>query len=257
MAAALPALFVGHGSPMNCVADNTFTRDMARLGAELPRPRAVLVVSAHWLTRGSRVTSDRQPKTIHDFYGFPAELYELDYPAPGSPKLANRVADVTAGAVLLDDQWGLDHAAWMVLRAIYPAADVPVLELSLDLQRTPLEHYELGRLLTPLRDEGVLLMGSGNIVHNLRLIDWNTDAPTLPWAREFDAWVESAVADHRHEDLIDYQARGPNAFLAAPTPDHYWPLLYALAVQRDGELVETVHMSWQHASVSMRCLKVG
>ena len=257
MNAPLPALFVGHGSPMNCVADNAFTRDMARLGAALPRPQAVLVVSAHWLTRGSRVPSARQPKTIHDFYGFPAELYELNYPAAGSPELAGRVAEATAGAVRPDDQWGLDHAAWMVLRTMYPAADIPVLELSLDVQLTPLEHYELGRMLAPLRDEGVLVMGSGNIVHNLRLIDWNEDAPTLPWAREFDSWVEAAVADHRHEDLVAYLARGPNALLAAPTPDHYWPLLYALALQRDGESVQTAHMSWQHSTVSMRCLQIG
>jgi 4,5-DOPA dioxygenase extradiol len=253
----LPALFVGHGSPLNCVADNAFTRDLRRLGQKLPRPRAVLVISAHWLTSGSLVTAGKQPATIHDFYGFPQELYELRYAAPGSAELAARVGELTGGEVVADAQRGLDHAAWMVLRNMYPAADVPVLEMSLDLTLNERRHYELGRRLAPLRDEGVLLMGSGNIVHNLLRIDWNVEANPAEWAVAFDAWVEAAVRDGRHDDLVDYLERGPQALLAAPTNDHYLPLLYSLAWQQPGEAVETVHMSFQHSTVSMRCLQIG
>ena len=253
----LPALFVGHGSPLNCVADNAFTRDMQRLGEELPRPRAVLVFLAHWLTSGSFVTAGDHPGTIHDFSGFPRELYELRYPAPGSPELAARVGELTGGVVVADEQRGLDHAAWMVLRNMYPAAELPVLEMSLDLTVSEREHYALGRRLAPLRDEGVLLMGSGNIVHNLRLIDWSADANPADWAVEFDAWVEAAVRDGRHDDLIEYLGRGPKASLAAPTNDHYLPLLCSLALQQPGEKAETVHMSFQHSTVSMRCFQIG
>ena len=253
----LPALFVGHGSPLNCVADNAFTRDMRRLGEELPRPRAVFVFSAHWLTSGSFVTAGDRPGTIHDFSGFPRELYELRYPAPGSPELAARVGELTGGVVVTDEQRGLDHAAWMVLLSMYPAAELPVLEMSLDLTLSERQHYELGRRLAPLRDEGVLLMGSGNIVHNLRLIDWSADAEPADWAVAFDAWVEAAVRDGRHDDLIEYLGRGPKALLAAPTNDHYLPLLYSLALQQPDESVETVHMSFQHGTVSMRCFRVG
>ncbi len=256
-AARLPALFVGHGSPLNCVADNAFTRDMRRLGEELPLPRAVLVVSAHWLTSGSFVTAGEQPATIHDFYGFPQELYELRYPAPGSAELAARVGELTGGVVAADAQRGLDHAAWMVLRNMYPAADVPALEMSLDLTLSERRHYELGRRLAPLRDEGVLMMGSGNIVHNLQRIDWNAEAQPTEWAVAFDAWAEAAVRDGRHDDLVDYLGRGPQALLAAPTNDHYLPLLYSLAWQQPGETAETVHMSFQHSTVSMRCFQIG
>ena len=252
-----PALFVGHGSPMNCVADNVFTRDMHALGSTLPRPRAILVVSAHWLTRGTFVTADARPETIHDFYGFPEELYALRYPAPGAPELAQRVAAVTSGMVQPAPGRGLDHAAWMVLRSMYPAADVPTLEMSLDMTLSERRHYELGARLAPLRDEGVLVIGSGNIVHNLHIVDWSEDAPTADWAREFDAWVRDALAERRHKDLIDYLERGPQARMAAPTADHYLPLLYAVALQRPDETVTTVHESFQHATVSMRCAQFG
>ena len=249
------AVFVGHGSPMNIVADNGYTRDLEELGTALAKPRAVLVVSAHWMTRGFFVGSDETNLTIHDFYGFPDELYEKRYPAPGAPDVAQRVVELTGGAVRAAER-GLDHAAWAPLIRIWPAADVPVLELSLDLAEPAADHYALGRLLAPLRDEGVLLMGSGNVVHNLNRIDWDENAPAFAWATEFDDFVAGAVAERRHQDLVDYLAH-PLGRAAAPTPDHYLPLLYVLAAQGADESVTTVHEGIQHGSVSMRCLQAG
>ena len=198
-----PAIFIGHGSPMNIVADNSYTRDLEKLGTALAKPRAVLVVSAHWMTHGFFVGSDETNVTIHDFYGFPDELYEKRYPAPGAPDVAQRVVELTGGVVQPAER-GLDHAAWAPLIRVWPEADVPVLELSIDLAEPAADHYALGRLLAPLRDEGVLVMGSGNMVHNLRAIDWDEDAPPFDWAVEFDAFAADAVAERRHQDLIDY-----------------------------------------------------
>jgi 4,5-DOPA dioxygenase extradiol len=254
-AARQPAIFIGHGSPMNIVADNSYTRDLEKLGTALAKPRAVLVVSAHWMTHGFYVGSDETNVTIHDFYGLPDELYEKRYPAPGAPDVAARVVELTGGAVRAAER-GLDHAAWAPLIRVWPEADVPVLELSIDLARPAADHYELGRLLAPLRDEGVLLMGSGNIVHNLRAIDWDEDAAAFGWAAEFDAFVAEAVAERRHEDLVDY-LRHPLGRMAAPTPDHYVPLLYVLATERGDEEATTLHSSIQNGSVSMRCLRIG
>ncbi len=250
-----PAIFIGHGSPMNIVADNAYTRDLEKLGTALAKPRAVLVVSAHWMTHGFFVGSDATNVTIHDFYGFPDVLYQKRYPAPGAPDVAQRVVELTGGVVKAAER-GLDHAAWAPLIRVWPEADVPVLELSLDLAEPAADHYALGRLLAPLRDEGVLLMGSGNIVHNLRAIDWDEDAAPFDWAVEFDAFVAGAVAERRHQDLVDY-LRHPLGRMAAPTPDHYLPLLYVLATQAEDEQVTTLHEGIQHGSVSMRCLRVG
>jgi 4,5-DOPA dioxygenase extradiol len=207
------------------------------------------------MTRGFNVGSDEANVTIHDFYGFPDELYEKRYPAPGAPDVAQRVVELTGGVVQAAER-GLDHAAWAPLIRVWPAADVPVLELSLDLSEPAADHYALGRLLAPLRDEGVLLMGSGNIVHNLRAVDWDEDAPPFDWAVEFDAFVAAALAGSRHQDLVDYLSH-PLGRTAAPTPDHYLPLLYILAAQRADEGVTTLHDGIQHGSVSMRCLQVG
>jgi 4,5-DOPA dioxygenase extradiol len=254
-AARQPAVFIGHGSPMNIVADNSYTQDLEKLGAALAKPRAVFVVSAHWMTQGFFVGSDETNLTIHDFYGFPDELYEKRYPAPGAPDVAQRVVELTGGAVQAAER-GLDHAAWAPLIRVWPEADVPVLELSLDLSRPAADHYALGRLLAPLRDEGVLIMGSGDVVHNLRTVDWDEDAAPFDWAVEFDTFVADAVSERRHHDLIDY-LRHPLGRMAAPTPDHYLPLLYVLAAQGDEEQVATLHASIQHGSVSMRCIRVG
>ncbi len=250
-----PAVFIGHGSPMNIVADNSYTRDLERLGSALARPRAVLVVSAHWLTRGTFVGVDETNITLHDFHGFPDELYSRRYPAPGAPRVALRVMQLSGGAVKPAEH-GLDHAAWAPLSRIWPDADVPVLELSLDLSEPAAAHYELGRRLAPLRDEGVLLMGSGNVVHNLFAIDWDEEAEPADWATAFDDFVAGAVAEGRHDELVDYLSH-PLGRRAAPTPDHFLPLLYVLAAQAPGEAVTTVHAGIQHGSVSMRCLRVG
>lgn len=250
-----PAIFIGHGSPMNIVADNAYTRDLEKLGTALAKPRAVLVVSAHWMTHGFFVGSDEKNVTIHDFYGFPNALYEKRYLAPGAPDVAQRVVELTRGVVKAAER-GLDHAAWAPLIRVWPEADVPVLELSLDLAEPAADHYALGRLLAPLRDEGVLVMGSGNAVHNLRAIDWDEAAAPFDWALEFDAFVAEAVAERRHRDLVDY-LRQPLGRMAAPTPDHYLPLLYVLATQGEDEETTTLHASIQHGSVSMRCLRVG
>ncbi len=251
----LPALFIGHGSPMNIVADNSYTRDIEALSDSLPRPDAILVVSAHWLTHGIAVGADERNHTIHDFFGFPDELYERTYPAPGSPAVAGRVSALSGGRAVPMPR-GIDHAAWSPLIRMFPAADVPVLELSLDMSLPPDDHYALGALLAPLRDEGVLIVGSGNIVHNLGLVDWAEDAPAAEWAVRFDAWVAEAVEARRHDELIGYRDHSLGR-MAAPTPDHYLPLLYTLAAQAPGEPVRTVHESIQNGSVSMRCLQVG
>ena len=240
---------------MNIVADNSYTRDLAALAARLPRPEAILVVSAHWLTHGWAVGSDERNLTIYDFFGFPDALYEKAYPAPGAPDVAARVGALSGGRAAPEAR-GLDHAAWAPLIRMYPEADVPVLELSLDLSEPAAAHYTLGRSLAPLRDEGVLIVGSGNIVHNLRTVDWDDDAPVAAWAAEFDAWVASCVAERRHDDLVGYLAH-PLGRMAAPTPDHYLPLLYTLAAQDDADEVSTAHEGIQNGTVSMRCLQVG
>ncbi len=256
--ARMPALFVGHGSPLNAVADNNYTRSLATIGSLVPRPTAIMVVSAHWLTDGPRVSCSRRPRLIHDFYGFPRRLYELDYPCPGAPEAA-RATMIAAGqaAVTCDDSWGIDHAAWAVLRHIYPAADIPVFELSLDIRREAAFHYDLGRRLLPLRDEGIFIVGSGNIVHNLMLADFaDMEARPYPWAVDFDLAVKDCLLQSDHERLVDY-ASLPGASLAVPTNEHYLPLLYVCGLQAAGDHIHFVHEGSQNASVSMRTFLIG
>lgn len=253
----MPALFFGHGSPMNALEDNALTRSWIELGQRLPRPKAILCVSAHWETKGVLITAAEHPRTIHDFYGFPQALYDLTYPAPGDPALAKaleqRLSAFRARADL--DGWGLDHGAWSLLKFLFPKADVPVLQLSLDLRRTPAEHYEIGKALAPLRDEGILIIGSGNIVHNLRL--YNPRSPeALPWATAFDSEVARKIEAHDHAALIDYLSMGPNAALAVPEPDHYLPLLYILATQAPDETA-TVFNEVVVGSLSMTSAVLG
>lgn len=252
----MPALFLGHGSPMNALADNPFTRSLARLASDIPRPAAVLVVSAHWLTtRETRVLCAGRPRMIHDFWGFPDELYAIEYPAPGAPVVADAVSALT-GAVE-DGEWGLDHASWTLLRHMYPSADVPVLELSVDMAATPLAHVALGAKLAPLRERGVLILGSGNIVHNLGRIDWRRETGGYPWAVEFDEWASSRIAAGDTTALAHYAAVGPIAKQAVPTEDHYLPLLYAMAVRADDEPVTFTYEGMELGSISMRCVRVG
>ncbi len=240
---ALPVLFVGHGSPLNAIEDNEFSRAWHAVGRKLPTPRAILCISAHWETWGALVTATEAPRTIHDFGGFPRPLYEARYPAPGSPWLAQEVQRLAgASAVGLDDEWGLDHGCWSVLKQMFPAADIPVVQLSLDATRTPQDHYALAGKLAPLRQRGVLILGSGNIVHNLRrvvfvghdLSDLNRPFG-LDWALEANALFKTLIDQDRHQELADYASLGPAVQLAVPTPEHYLPLLYALALKRPDE----------------------
>jgi 4,5-DOPA dioxygenase extradiol len=231
----MPTLFVGHGTPMNAIEDNDFSRAWRALAGRLPRPHAILCVSAHWETHGAAVTAVGHPATIHDFYGFPEALFAIEYRAPGDPALARRVAAMLAPEpVRLADDWGLDHGAWSVLRVIYPEADIPVVQLGIDTTRTAAFHVELARRLAPLREEGVLVIGSGNIVHNLRYFRRDR-SPPLDWAARFDAAVRARIEAGDVAALTHLEALGPDAQLAVPTPEHYLPLLYVMALRRDDD----------------------
>lgn len=231
----LPVLFVGHGSPMNAIEDNTFRREWQRLGRTLPRPRAILVISAHWETAGVAVTASEQPRTIHDFGGFPPALHAAQYPAPGSPELARRIAALLAPEpVALDTQWGLDHGSWSVLLPMFPDADIPVVQLSLARGHDGPWHYQLAGRLAPLRDEGVLIVASGDMVHNLRLLRWPLDNAE-PWAARVQAQFNQWLLARDHTPLLHVDQLGPEAQLAIPTPEHYLPLLYVLALQNDDD----------------------
>ena len=231
----MPVLFVGHGNPMNAIEPNEFHRRWQELGRRLPKPKAILCISAHWETRGVYVTATEKPETIHDFYGFPKALFDVQYPVPGDAHLAHRISGlISSTKVRLDQGRGLDHGAWSVLAPMYPAADIPVVQLSLDTSQPGEFHYALAGELAPLREEGILILGSGNIVHNLRLFSFHDPQP-LPWATEIDATLRRRILAREHDLLKDYDTLGPNARLAVPTPEHYLPLLYALALQEDAE----------------------
>jgi 4,5-DOPA dioxygenase extradiol len=252
----MPALFLAHGNPMNALADNAFTRSLSALAADLPRPKAVLVVSAHWLTRGTNVLTSAFPRTIHDFWGFPPELYEVEYPAPGSPADAGRVHALLP-ETRLDDSWGLDHASWAVLRHMWPDADVPVFELSVDMGAPAEHHWQLGERLAPLRDAGVLVAGSGNLVHSFAAIDWDPDAEPLDWAVEFDEWIARALKSGDRDALVGYESAGRSARLSVPTTDHYLPMLYPAAMRTPDDKVTFPYTGIEMASMSMRCVRFG
>ncbi|MCT0206457.1 4,5-DOPA dioxygenase extradiol [Synechococcus sp. CS-1332] len=252
--APTPALFIGHGSPMNAIEANRFTRSWAERFAALPRPQAILCVSAHWETQGVQVTAMERPRTIHDFRGFPAELFAIDYPAPGSPALAERLQRLVP-EITLDHAWGLDHGAWSVLRPMLPAADLPVLQLSLDRRRSPREHLELARRLRPLRQEGVLVLGSGNLVHNLGQMVLEDRAHG--WAEAFDQLLAERISSGSLEDLLDPLALGPEAALAVPSLEHYLPLLYVLGVQDRGEPLSFFNAEVTLGAIAMRSFQVG
>ena len=247
-----PAVFAGHGSPMYALQPNRFTAAWATLGKSLKRPDAILVISAHWVTRGTWVTAMTKPKTIHDFGGFPPALFDIQYPALGSPALADRIEELLNVPVVLEEnEWGIDHGAWSVLKHLYPNADVPVVQLSLDGSRTARQHYELAKQLIPLRDENILILSSGNVVHNLRTMDWQADAQPYPWAKQFnDFFISEMRADH-HELLIEWEKYGDPAHLSIPTAEHYWPALYTLALQQEGEHAKVFIDGIEMSSISM------
>ncbi len=257
----MPVLFIGHGSPMNAIEDNEFSNRWQQMGQEIPKPRAVVVVSAHWLTQGTAVTAMSQPKTIHDFGGFPQVLFDVQYPAPGDPNLATEIQKlVTNPSVVLDHDWGLDHGTWSVVKHMYPKADIPVLQLSIDYHKPAKYHYELAKQLLSLRKKGVLIIGSGNMVHNLRMVAWNKlSEPEFgyDWALEMNAIFKQKISTRNHVDLIAYEKLSKAASLAIPTPDHYYPLLYILALQTDTDAVEFFNDKAVGGSLTMTSVKIG
>ena len=256
----MPVLFVGHGSPMNGIENNEFSEYWENLGEELDVPSAVLCISAHWLTKGTHVTAMTDPKTIHDFGGFPKELYEVQYPAPGNPKLAVEISSIVQSTnVGLNHDWGLDHGCWTVVRRMYPEANIPVLQLSIDYYKPVEYHYSLARELASLRKKGVLIMGSGNMVHNLRRIDWpnmNTPNYGFDWAKEINEIFKSKIEHADHQSLIQYENFGAAAKLAVPTPDHFYPLIYSLALQDKNDTIEFFNDKYVGGSLSMTSLKI-
>jgi 4,5-DOPA dioxygenase extradiol len=259
MSTRLPALFLGHGNPMNALQENAWTRAWAGIGASLPRPRAVLAVSAHWYVPLTAVTAMTSPRTIHDFGGFPRELYEVRYPAPGDPALAARVQRLLAPLpVTADHSWGLDHGTWSVLKHVFPDATVPVVQLSIDETRPADFHYELGARLRPLREEGVLVLGSGDIVHNLHAYAWGGHPrESYDWAKRFEGRVRERLEAGDHAPLVDYLALGEDALLSVPTPEHYLPLLYVLGASIPGEPVAFPVEGMDGGSVSMLAVQFG
>ncbi|HVZ40505.1 MAG TPA: 4,5-DOPA dioxygenase extradiol [Candidatus Kapabacteria bacterium] len=257
----MPVLFVGHGSPMNGIEENMFSRRWHALAQELPRPRGVLVISAHWLTRGTYVTAMEKPRTIHDFGGFPQELFDVQYPAPGDPQLAQDTkALIAKTSVGLDHEWGLDHGAWSVVKQIYPEADIPVLQLSIDYNRPAQYHYDLAKDLAALRRRGILIIGSGNIVHNLRMISFDhIDDPGygFDWALEINEAMKKKMAARDHAALIDYDSFGTGARLAIPTPDHYYPLLYVLGLQEKSDEISFFNDYAVAGSLTMTSVRLG
>lgn len=255
----MPAIFFGHGNPLNALQENAYTRAWEAIGKSVPTPRAIVSISAHWYTRGTRVTGMSTPRTIHDFGGFPRELYEVQYPAPGDPMLARQLQKLLQPLpVELDAEWGLDHGTWSVLHHVFPGADIPVLQLSLDRTQPSAFHYELGRRLAPLRHDGVLVMGSGNLVHNLHTYAWGRH-PVAPfeWALRFEEHARSLLLAREHGPLINYEALGRDALLSIPTPEHYLPLLYVIALQTEGEPIGFPVTGIEGGSVSMLAVQIG
>ncbi len=255
---AMPVLFLGHGSPMNAIELNEFSRGWQQIGKSLPVPNAILCVSAHWETRGTFVTAMEKPRTIHDFGGFPRALFDVQYPAPGSPDLARETSKIiTQTKVGLDENWGLDHGAWSVIKHLYPKADIPVIQLSLDYGKSPREHYALAAELAALRKKGVLIIGSGNIVHNLRIIDWKKPDTGYDWAVETDAKMRQWITEGNHQALIDYKKAGMAFEQSVPTPEHYLPLLYTLGLQGKNEEISFFNTKTIMGSISMTSVKIG
>jgi 4,5-DOPA dioxygenase extradiol len=255
----MPAIFFGHGNPMNALSSNTYTGAWRKIGEHTRRPKAVLSVSAHWYVPETGVTVTTAPRTIHDFGGFPRELYEVQYPAPGDPELARRVQQLLAPLeVKLDNSWGLDHGTWSVLRHVYPAADIPVVQLSIDETKPASFHFEIGKKLAPLRDEGVLIVGSGNLVHNLHTYAWGRH-PSDPydWAVRFESAARDMMLAGEYKPLVEYDTLGRDAALSIPTPDHYLPLLYVLAARRSNERVKFPVEGVDGGSISMLSVQIG
>ena len=256
----MPVLFLGHGSPMNAIEENEFVTGFRNIGKGIPKPTAILCVSAHWETRGTFVTAMENPPTIHDFGGFPKALFDVQYPAPGSPELAKETKSIIKRTeVVLDEKWGLDHGAWSVIKHLYPNADIPVIQMSLDYYQAPQFHYDLAKELSSLRKKGVLIIGSGNMVHNLRMVAWdklNTDNYGYDWALEASEKMKKFILSSDHQQLINFQSQGKAFDLAIPTPEHYLPLLYSLALKGENEKVSLFNDKAVGGSLTMTSLKI-
>ena len=256
----MPSLFLGHGSPMNAIEENEFVLGFRNLAATIPTPNAIICVSAHWYTKGTKVTAMEQPKTIHDFTGFPKALYSVNYPAKGNPALAAYTQELASPIqISLDDQWGLDHGAWSVIKHLYPEANIPVIQLSIDYTKPPIYHFELAKQLQKLREKGVLIIGSGNIVHNLGMVDWanfDKDDYGYDWAMEARATINQLLLSGNYLPLINYHEQGTAFKYAIPSPDHYLPLLYTLGLQQKGEQVSIFNDKLMAGSLSMTSIKI-
>ena len=261
MTEKMPVLFLGHGSPMNAIEENQFVRGFRNISREIPKPHAILCISAHWFTNGTFVTAMQNPKTIHDFYGFPKELFAVDYPAPGSPELAKETAELLLPEIVEEDHsWGLDHGAWSVIKHLYPNAEIPVIQLSIDYTKPPQYHFDLAKKLQKLREKGILIIGSGNIVHNLRMIDWkniNTVGAGWDWAVEAREKTNNWLLDGNFQNLIDYQNQGIALQTAVPSPDHYLPLIYSLGLKEKSENLSLFNDELIGGSLSMTSVRIG
>jgi len=254
----MPVLFVGHGSPMNAIEQNVFTEGWQAVGREISSPAAILCISAHWETKGTFVTAMEKPPTIHDFGGFPKALFDVQYPAPGSPEMAKETRYmVKKTSIGLDDTWGLDHGAWSVIKVLYPKANIPVFQMSIDYSRDAGYHYDLAKELASLREKGVLIIGSGNMVHNLRILDWNKPDGGFDWAEEANTKFKKLITSNEHHQLINYHKLGREVELAVPTPEHYLPLLYALALRTENEEVSFFNDKTVMGSISMTSVRIG
>jgi len=259
MNSPMPAVFFGHGNPMNAISKNIYTDGWAAIGKSIPRPKAILAISAHWYIPGCAVTANPAPRTIHDFGGFPIELYQVEYRAPGSPELALRIKDMLAPVpVELDENWGLDHGTWSVLMHVFPDADIPIVQLSINAEQPPAFHYELGKRLSGLREEGVLIIGSGNIVHNLAAYSWGNPAiPPYDWGLRFEHAIRDLLLKGEDTRIVAYEKLGQDAIQSAPTPEHYLPLLYVLGLRRKSEQIAFPVQGFEGGAISMLAIQIG
>lgn len=257
----MPVLFLGHGSPMNAIEENEFVQGFRKVATEIPKPNAILCISAHWFTEGTFVTAMQNPQTIHDFYGFPQPLFDVQYPAPGNPELAHETSELLLPVTVGEDHsWGLDHGAWSVLKHMYPKADIPVVQMSIDYTKPPQYHFDLGKKLARLREKGILIIGSGNIVHNLRMVDWrniNTVGAGWDWAIEAREKSNMWLLENNFQNLIDYQKQGSAIQYAVPTPDHFLPLIYTLGLKTENENLSLFNDQLIGGSLSMTSVRIG
>lgn len=247
----MPVIFVGHGSPMNAIEDNDYSRTWKSIGEKLPKPEVILSVSAHWYTRGTKIMNEDNPRTIYDMYGFPKELYEIVYNSPGSPKVAKMAAELISKETMYDNNWGIDHGTWSVLVHMFPKRDIPVFQISIDAYAPPEVHYKIGSEIKSLRDKGVLIFATGNIVHNLGLVDWHKGSKGFDWAYEFDDYIHENIINKNHQNIINFNECGRLAKLAVPTPDHFYPLLYALGASNQDDKVSVFNKSCELGSLTM------